>query len=124
MGTDWNNLFEGGDPFDDPRWREAGLMANTPPRPAGGYVAVSLSWLVRVRPLVRSVDQFLVLLLLYQGCLMSRSCTVTLPNGELAAVGISRQTKYRLLARLQSEGAATIEAPNGKAARVTLQWFP
>jgi hypothetical protein len=55
---------------------------------------------------------------------MSQSRTVTLPNGELAALGISRQTKYRLLAWLQSEGAATIEAPNGKAVRVTLRWFP
>jgi hypothetical protein len=124
MGTDWNNFFEDGDPFDTPCWREAGLMANTPPRPAKGYVAVSMSWLGRVRPLVRSVDQFLVLLLLYRRCLTSRSCTVTLPNGELAGVGISRQTKYRVLAWLQGEGAATIEARNGRAVRVTLHWFP
>ena len=124
MGTDWNNLFKEGDPFDDPRWPEAGLMVNTPPRPGEGYVAVPLAWLVRVRPLVRSADQFLVLLLLYRRCLMSRSRTVTLPNGELATVGISRQTKYRLLAWLQSEGAATVEAPNGRAVRVTLNWFP
>jgi hypothetical protein len=80
--------------------------------------------LVRVRPLVRSVDQLLVLLLLYRRRLISRSRTVTLPNGELAALGISRQTKYRLLAWLQGEGAATIEARNGRAVRVTLQWFP
>ena len=124
MGTDWKNLFEDGDPFDDPCWREAGPMASTPPRPTEGYVAVPLSWLVRVRPLVRSADQFLVLLLLYRRCLMSRSRTATLPNGELAAFGISRQTKYRLLAWLQSEGAATVEAPNGRAVRVTLHWFP
>ena len=122
MGTDWKNLFEDGDPFDDPCWREAGLVANT--RPTEGYVAVPLSWLVRVRPLVRSADQFLVLLLLYRRCLMSRSRTATLPNGELAAFGISRQTKYRLLAWLQSEGAATVEARNGRAVQVTLHWFP
>jgi hypothetical protein len=124
MVTDWNNLFEEGDPFDDPRWREAELMANAPTRLAEGYVAVPLAWLARVRPLVHSADQFLVLLLLYRRCLMGRSRTVTLPNGELAAFGISRQTKYRLLAWLQREGAATIEARNGRTARVTLLWFP
>jgi hypothetical protein len=124
MGIDWDNLLEDGDPFDDPLWREVELMADAPPRLPEGYVAVPLAWLIRMRPLVRSADQFLVLLLLYRRCLMSRSRTVTLPNGELAAVGISRQTKYRVLAWLQSEGAATIEAPNGKAVRVTLLWFP
>ena len=124
MGIDWDNLFDDGDPFDDPRWQQAELMANAPPRPAEGYFAVPLAWLARLRPLVRSVDQFLVLLLLYRRCLMSRSRTATLPNGELAAFGISRQTKYRVLAWLQSEGAATIEARNGRAVRVTLQWFP
>ena len=124
MGIDWDNLFDDGDPFDDPRWQQAELMANAPPRPAEGYFAVPLAWLARLRPLVRSVDQFLVLLLLYRRCLMSRSSTVALPNGELAAFGISRQTKYRVLAWLQSEGAATIEARNGRAVRVTLHWFP
>jgi hypothetical protein len=124
MGTDWSNLFENRDPFDDPRWREAELMSSAPPRPAEGYVAVSLAWLARVRPLVRSVDQFIVLLLLYRRCLMSRSCTATIPNGELAAFGISRQTKYRLLVWLREEGAATIEARSGKAVQVTLHWFP
>ena len=124
MGTDWNNLFEEGDPFDDPRWREAELMANAAARPTEGYVAAPLAWLVRVRPLVRSADQFLVLLLLYRRCLMNRSRRVSMPNGELAAVGISRQTKYRLLAWLQSEGAAAIEGRNGRAVRVTLLWFP
>jgi hypothetical protein len=119
-----HNLFAEGDPFDDPRWREAEPMTSTPPRSAQDYIAVPLAWLVRVRPLVRSVDQFLVLLLLYRRCVMSRSRTVTLPNGELAEVGISRQTKYRLLAWLQGEGAATIEARNGRAMRVTLLWFP
>ena len=64
MGSDWNNPFEDDDPFDDPRWWE--LMANTPPRPAEGYVTVPLAWLARMRPVVRSADQLLVLLLLYR----------------------------------------------------------
>jgi len=123
-GIDWANLFEEGDPFDDPRWREAELVAHAPPPPAKGYITCPLVWLARVRPLVRSADQLLVLQLIYRRCLMSRSRTVTLPNGELAALGISRYTKYRLLAWLQSAGAATVAVAKGKPMIVTLHWFP
>lgn len=118
------NLFEDGDPFDDPLWQQAALMADAPPRPAQGYITCPLVWLSRVRSVVRSVDQLIVLQLLYRQCLMARSRTVSLPNSELAVLGISRQTKYRLLARLQEAGATTIGPRNGRAVRVTLHWFP
>jgi hypothetical protein len=123
MGDDMDALFELGD--DDPLWQRVELMANAPPRPAKGYVTCSMAFLTRIRPLVRSTDQLLVLLLLYRCCLLSRSQTVELPNGEIAKLGISRQTKYRLLAWLQEMGAGTVEeVPHGRSVRVTLHWFP
>jgi hypothetical protein len=122
MGKDF--LFDRGDPFDDPRWQQAELIDKAPLLPAKGYVAVPLTWLAKVRPFARSADQLMVLLILYRRCLMNRTRTVTLTNSELARFGITRQTKYRLLARLQSEGVATVEAANGKAVQVTLLWFP
>jgi hypothetical protein len=112
------------DPFDDPRWVEAGMLAGAPPRPSKGYVTCSLSWLARVRPLVHTADQMLVLLVLYRQRLICRSRTVALPNAHLAALGIDRRTKYRVLAKLQDAGVITIERKNGHAAHMTLHWFP
>jgi hypothetical protein len=117
-------LFEDGGPFEDPLAQQAALMAKAPPRPAKGYITCPLAWLQRVLPLVRSADQLVVLMLLYRRCLMAKSQTVTLPNGDLAALGISRYTKYRLLGWLRGAGAATVEGQNGQALRVTLHWFP
>jgi hypothetical protein len=116
-------LFE--DVENDPLWRMAGLLANAPPRPVRGYVTVSLEWLGRVLPVVHSADQLLVAMALYRQCLLTRSRTVALANGELAALGISRQTKYRALAWLRGAGAIAIEeTASGRPGRVTLLWFP
>jgi hypothetical protein len=112
------------DPFNDPLWKVADMAALAPSRPGKNYITCPLMWLNRVRPLVHSADQLMVLMVLYRRCLMGRSRTVTLPNVELAALGISRQTKYRLLAWLQEAGAAAVEMSNGRAPRVTLHWFP
>jgi len=45
-----------------------------------------------VRREARSVDQLLVMLVLYRQCLIRRSKTVSLSNTELRELGISRQT--------------------------------
>ena len=63
-------------------------------------------------------------MLLYRRCHLQRSKTVDLSNGDLKALGISRQTKYRALAELEGAGGITIDAQNGQSARVTLCWFP
>jgi hypothetical protein len=99
-------------------------MDGAPPRPAEGYVTVPLAWLARVRREARSVDQMLVMQVLYRQCLLRRSKTVSLPNTELRSLGISRYTKYRALAEFEDAGALTREPWNGQAARVTLHWFP
>jgi hypothetical protein len=116
--------FDDGDPFDDPLWKQAELIAGAPPRPAKGYVTCSLAWLARVLPVVRTPGQLAVALLLYRWCRMLHCCTVALPNGELGELGVSRQTKYRTLAHLEEAGAVTVETCHGRAARVTLHWFP
>jgi hypothetical protein len=117
-------LFDDGDPFDDPLWQQAELMADALPRPAEGYIKCPLAWLARVLPVVHAPEQLAVALLLYQRCLMLRCCTVTLPNGELKKLGVSRQTKYRTLAHLEEAGAVTVETCHGRATRVALHWFP
>ena len=102
----------------------ASVIADMPPRPANGYVLVPLAWLARVRREARSVDQLLVMQVLYRQCLLRRSRTVSLPNTELRSLGISRYTKYRTLAELEEAGALTREPWNGRSVRVTLHWFP
>jgi len=118
------------DPFEnvenDPLWQMAGLLANTPPKPVSkGHGVYSLPWLARVLPVVRSADQLVVALLLYRECLLRRSNTVALSNGELRNLGVSRQTKYRALEELREAGAIAIEESNTRCSvRVTLLWFP
>jgi hypothetical protein len=117
-------LFDDDDPFDDLLWRGAGDMAGALPRPAKGYITCPLSWLAHVRPLVHSADQLLVLLVLYRRCLVQRSKTVDLPNGELTKLGVGRMTKHRTLLLLKEAEAVTIEHRDGRSPRVTLHWFP
>jgi hypothetical protein len=123
MGADLD-LFDDGDPFDDPVWQRAAAMAGALPRPGKEYVAFPLAWLARVLPVLRSSDRLAVAMLLYRRCLVQRSKTVGLPNGELAKLGIGRMTKYRVLLLLEEAGAITIETRNGRSLRVTLHWFP
>jgi hypothetical protein len=105
-------------------WQQEAALDGMPPRPRKGWVACPMVWLNCVRQHVRSPNQFFILLVLYRRCYMSRSQTVSLPNSELAAYGISRYAKYRLLRWLQDAGIATAENRNGQATRVTLLWFP
>jgi hypothetical protein len=117
-------LFLEGDPFDDPVWQQAELMVDAPPRPAKGYVTCSLGWLAWAWPQVRSGRQLAVLLLIYRRCLWARSRTVSVPNGDLADIGLSRYGKYRALAALDELGLIITEPWDGKTIQVTLLNFP
>jgi hypothetical protein len=122
MMGDEDDLWTEGDSLNDPPTLAETLIGA--PRPAKDYILCPLAWLRHVLPLVRTTTQLAVLMVIYRRCLMSRSRTVALPNGELAALGISRYAKYRALAWLQDAGALTIEASNGRSTQVTLHWFP
>ena len=107
MGTE--DLFE--DVENDPLWQMAGLLADAPPQPAKGYVTVSLAWLARVLPAVRTTAHLVVAMVIYRECLRRRSTTVALSNSELQKLGISRYAKYRALAWLREAGVIAIETP-------------
>ena len=121
---DADDLFE--DVEDDPLWQTAGLLADAPPRPISkGHGVYSLAWLARVLPVVRIPTHLVVALLIYRECLLRRSNTVPLSNGELGELGISRYAKYRALAWLREAGVIAIEEANTRrSVRVTLLWFP
>ena len=119
------DLWLDGDPFDDPAWQQAALMADAPPKPvAKNHGVYSLAYLARAAQVARTPSQLVVALLLYRKALMLGCPTVALSNCELREFGVSRYAKYRALAFLQGAGALTIEAYNGRAIRVTLHWFP
>ena len=105
-------------------WQQAELMADAPPRPAKGYFIVPATWLRQVLRSVRGPRQLAVAMALYRRCLMQRSRTVDLPNGDLRDLGISRQTKYGTLKEFAVAGGLTMETRNGRPIRVTFHWFP
>jgi hypothetical protein len=124
MGEDLDDLFFDDDPLEVSLWQRAAEMVGAPPKPGKQHGVYSLAYLARMLPVLRTSDRLAVALLLYRRCLMRRSRTVDLPNGELVGLGIGRKTKYRTLLLLQEAGALTIEARNGRSIRVTLHWFP
>ena len=92
MGADIEGLFESVE--NDPLWQKAGLLADAPPRPTSrGHGVYSLPWLARVLPVIHTTTQLAVAMLIYRECLMRRNSTVTLSNGELRKLGISRYAK-------------------------------
>jgi hypothetical protein len=118
------DILQEGDPFDDPRWQAAELVVDAPPRPAKGYITVSLTWLARVLPLVRSAEQLLILQVIYRRCLLAHSRTVPFPNSELKTLGIHWRTKYRALTWFEQVGLVSVKTQNGQAPCVTLHDFP
>ena len=68
-GMSEDDLFDEGDPFDDPPWKEAERSARERmegfSRPRAGTVGCPVSWLGRVLPLVESKHQLAVALLIY-----------------------------------------------------------
>jgi hypothetical protein len=109
------------DPFDDPLWKEAARRADGYARPRVGYVGFPEAWLERVLPIVsNSAQQLTVALIMYRRLRYDKP--VSVPNGEFAALGISRQVKYRTLTALEQAGLIAIERTVGRAMNVWLSW--
>ena len=58
----------------------------------------------------------------YRRVQVCSSQTVTLPSGELAELGITRQKKQKALIDLELVGLVRVENVNGRTARITLKW--
>ena len=119
-----DELFDSGNPFDDPLWQQAELMSGAPPQPAKDYFICSTAYLARVLPVLLCSSRLAVAMVIYRQCLIRRTKVIDLSNAMLAELGVSRWTKYRALTQLREAGAITIEAENGHSTRVTLHWFP
>jgi DNA-binding transcriptional ArsR family regulator len=113
-----DELFDSGDPFDDPLWKDAARHADGHVKPRAGYIGFPESWLERVLPIVTTKQQLAVALLLYRHLCYSKFVPIT--NSEFAALGIDRRVKYRTLTVLKRAKLIEVERAGGRALRVRL----
>jgi hypothetical protein len=114
-----DDLFDEGDPFDDPRWKEAEKKLATKTE-HGKFISFPALWLKRVLPYTKSATQLAVMLLLQRHRFLCSSRTFSLPNKALEELGISRQAKYRALAGLELAKLIRTNQKPGRAVVVTL----
>jgi hypothetical protein len=114
-----DDLFDEGDPFDDPRWKEA-EKKSTKKAERGKFISFPMLWLKRVLPYTKSATQLAVMLLLQRHRFLCSSRTFSLPNKGLEELGISRQAKYRALAGLELAKLIRTNQKPGRAVVVTL----
>ena len=115
------DLFEAGDPFDDPAWKEADKPKRT--QRTDHYIGCPVAWLKRVLPLVKSKEQLAIALYLHRRHSVCGSATFTVPNRELyEELGLTRFTKYRTLRCLERVGVIAIFQHGRTTMRVSLLW--
>jgi hypothetical protein len=115
-----DDLEEGTDPLDNPATSTSAARITTQ---TADHIGCPMAWLEQVLPYVQGEGQLVVALLLYrQWVLRGRHPTFDFPNGELKKLGISRATKHRALARLETAGLITVEQLDGHAPRITHRW--
>jgi hypothetical protein len=118
-----DDLFYGGDPFDDPAWKEAEKASKKAKRQTLDFVGCPISWLEQVLPHVRGGSQIIVAILLYRRwVLCDRRRTFDFPNGDLKRLSIKRSVKHRALSKLVRAGLITVAHRDGQAVRVTRRW--
>jgi hypothetical protein len=116
------DLWLEGDPFNDPNWQEAERQARD--RDCGiryfpeGWVTCPMWWARGVLAVAQSPQQMMVGLLLYRHIQTDRF--VPIPTRLFETLGIQRQSKYRMLARLEAAGLIKVERGNGRTLRVRL----
>jgi hypothetical protein len=89
----------------------------------GRMVGAPVAFLAEVCRRTKGRAPLAVALLIYRRTVVCGSRTVTVPGAELVELGITRQQKYRGLARLEAAGIIRVEkGETGRAVRVALLW--
>jgi hypothetical protein len=95
----------------------------TPGRPrAKRLIGAPLEFVAEVCRLTEGRAALVVALYIYRRVQICDNRTVTLPSGELAELGIVRQSKQRALIKLQRARLIKVENESGRTARVSLIW--
>jgi hypothetical protein len=85
----------------------------SPPEKARQYLAGPLDWLDICLAARRGKAALCLWLLLHHRSRMRKESWITLPNQQVADMGVSRDAKYRALAALEREGLVWV-APRAK----------
>jgi hypothetical protein len=110
--------------MDEEPWhirRRRELEARTPVRrkKAEEFAKVPLWWIHQATKATNTGKALVCIVLLHTAWKTQRS-TFPLPNGRLAKLGISRETKRRALVGLERAGLITVERPPRKTPIVTM----
>jgi hypothetical protein len=107
------------------RFRSKNVVAPAPKRshsPAKRLMAAPLDFVAEVYRSTEGRAALIVALCIYRRTHVCGSLTVTLPQSELAELGITRSCKRKALIRLQRVGLIEVENVRGRTARITLLW--
>jgi len=85
---------------------------------AEGYLTCPTWWAAAVQQTVGGTDQAIAAVALYS--LIQADRFVSIPTKQFKLLGISRRTKYRMLALLEEASLIEVERANGRALRVRL----
>jgi hypothetical protein len=119
---DVESLWLPGNPDDHPAWREAERRFRD--RECGisyfpeGWLTCPAWWVVAVGQTVKGANQAIAAMALYG--LIRTDRFVPVPNRYFTPFGISRRTKYRMLALLEEVGLIEIERINRCTLRARL----
>ena len=115
-----DNLFEEGDPFDDPLWAAKAAKTTTQ---ASDFVGCPMAWLEQILPHVQGECQLMAAQLMYrQWVLQRRPRTFVFPSRDLKRLSIDRTAKAKMLARLEEADLISVKQQHGHAPRVTRRW--
>jgi DNA-binding transcriptional ArsR family regulator len=87
------------------------------------YVGCPLTWMRRVRKVLRGIDQGYVAIWLHRRRVVSRKDLFPVSNQELdLELGINRKAKYQTLRKLEKAGAIEIVRDGKRAIQVRILW--
>jgi hypothetical protein len=111
--------MDDGEPWHVRRRRELEAAAPVKREKVEPFVKVPLGWAKRMTAATRTKRALVGIVLLHTAWKTKRT-TFPLPNGQLAKLGISRETKRRVLRDLEHAGLIVVERPLRKTPIVTL----
>jgi hypothetical protein len=107
------------EPWHVRRLRELEAAAPAKRKKQEPFAKVPLSWAKQMTAATHTKRALVGIVLLHTAWKTKRT-TFPLPNGLLARLGVSRQTKYRALVDLEHAGLIAVERPLHKTPIITM----
>jgi hypothetical protein len=88
------------------------------------HIGAPVPFITEVCLLTEGRSALVVALCIFRRVCVCDSWTVTLPNDELASLGVNRRRKQEALVKLQDADLIKVKNATGHTARITLLWRP